>query len=666
MSITKVYKYGLLPPTMGAQEVRDQLHLAHKYRNDLTKCVRNVRDAERLAEPASLKTLMNQMALAEQKCEDLAQAIKATRQKVGSAATKAKRDPKNRAESEQAREDLRVAREDLRTIRAQVKAERTVLKPALKVSRDLIHEQWLADRRALRATYSQHGAGLRHGSYCLVENALDDSVQDLKGLWDGSEPNDPRFRRWTGEGSIGVQICGGVTIPKLGTNTFLQVDPFPNLNAGPSAARRAVSGIVPKCASKWARLRMRIGTDVANKRAPVWAEWPMILHRPLPTGAVIKDASVSVRKRGHRERWTAQLTVQMPDGWRHEPCGNGVVGVDLNFRQLGHEVVSIRREDGSFLAVEVPVLRAAWWHGEDGKNGEVRLPGKFIARMMYCEKLRSIRDERQDAMKDTVREWAKPASAAGQLPADWFPTLGQLAAWRAPEKWMRLHREWRDKRIPGDDVPFTALAQWVEKERHLHEWESFQRTSAIRWRKDLYRKVGVMLARSYGVLALENMQWNEIARKGLIQEPGRTVTAEDDGSDLHATARRNRFLVAPGDLAECLREAMTSRLGQNEKVDAAGTTDMCSSCGTVGNPAASEVKWQCAQCGVIHDRDQNAAVNICRRGRERLNGAGNPGPARQTEGGESTEQTETRRAKIARMRAEKVARMDAARKAGAI
>ncbi len=53
------------------------------------------------------------------------------------------------------------------------------------------------------------------------------------------------------------------------------------------------------------------------------------------------------------------------------------------------------------------------------------------------------------------------------------------------------------------------------------------------------------------------------------------------------------------------------------------STRMCSHCGVVGDKKPLHVReWTCG-CGVTHDRDMNAAVNILAAGRaERLNACG--------------------------------------------
>ncbi|WP_143136715.1 zinc ribbon domain-containing protein, partial [Burkholderia ubonensis] len=59
-----------------------------------------------------------------------------------------------------------------------------------------------------------------------------------------------------------------------------------------------------------------------------------------------------------------------------------------------------------------------------------------------------------------------------------------------------------------------------------------------------------------------------------------------------------------------------------EEVDESGSTQSCSSCGSKDSTTRPKGiaglrirEWACSGCGVVHDRDTNAALNILRCGR---------------------------------------------------
>jgi putative transposase len=56
------------------------------------------------------------------------------------------------------------------------------------------------------------------------------------------------------------------------------------------------------------------------------------------------------------------------------------------------------------------------------------------------------------------------------------------------------------------------------------------------------------------------------------------------------------------------------------------SSKMCSVCGTINKTLAlADREWLCASCGVVHDRDFNAAKNIKQIGLEKYSGEGIPG-----------------------------------------
>lgn len=59
-----------------------------------------------------------------------------------------------------------------------------------------------------------------------------------------------------------------------------------------------------------------------------------------------------------------------------------------------------------------------------------------------------------------------------------------------------------------------------------------------------------------------------------------------------------------------------------EEVNEAWSTQTCAACGSISGPKGREGlgirQWVCGDCGTVHDRDGNAAVNIARFGCETL------------------------------------------------
>ena len=52
------------------------------------------------------------------------------------------------------------------------------------------------------------------------------------------------------------------------------------------------------------------------------------------------------------------------------------------------------------------------------------------------------------------------------------------------------------------------------------------------------------------------------------------------------------------------------------------SSKLCSECGCVNNGLTlADREWTCPDCGAIHDRDRNAAVNILAKGLQMANGS---------------------------------------------
>ena len=94
---------------------------------------------------------------------------------------------------------------------------------------------------------------------------------------------------------------------------------------------------------------------------------------------------------------------------------------------------------------------------------------------------------------------------------------------------------------------------------------------------------------------------------------------KDADNKLSNRALSNRFLVAPSELMGALQNAAEREGLAFVKVNAAYTSKTCHACGAISKKLSGDlVEWTCPACGVVHDRDINAAINIARAGFEKL------------------------------------------------
>jgi len=606
-TMIRVYRFGLLRPTANETLIRDQMHKAHVYRNVLVELERQRRFKTRAAMSAygDIPELERAAKAAQESERALAIAIKSARAK----ARKLKTSPESKEALAAAKEARKAAMTALSLRRAELKTDE---KLALII--DAINDESLAKQKQYRES-----CGVYWGTYLLIEDAMQASRK--QPLYDGTEPSDPHFVRWQGEGRVGIQLQGGIpTATLFSGNTIIRIEK-PDERAWWSESRserRRLSRTT---------LRMRIGSD---DRAPVWAEWPMVMHREIPEFAVIKKATVSLRKKGPIEEWAVEITVDEGDSVaaRH---GEGEVGIDIGWRVIDSEI------------------RVAAWEGSDGQTGELRVPPELLSSLHKAEELRSIRDKSFNEIRDQLSSWMQYR----EMP-EWFSEQTKtIAMWRSPARLAKLVRMWRDNRFADDDSAYEIAEKWRYHDFHLWEWECCQRTKSLRRRREFYRIFSAELASKYETVVLEKFDIRPIARK-------RSVENDENENE---TARSNRQLMSVSEMRLCIVNAFRARKGKDVYVPAQNTTRECNVCHVIEIfDAANELRHTCEN-GHEWDQDFNARINILDRWTsERPGGAPVPAPARNDEKVSKTNEVkESRWVRARRLKDAKAARKIIAR-----
>jgi hypothetical protein len=615
-----VMRYGLLPPTENAELVRSQMRLAQKYRNTLVEIERGRRAAIR-----ALYGQIGDMPALEHAAKVATEAANAAAKKVKlykSAKRTGKVPEELRRELDQARVAKRDATAAWRAVRNQSRTGNTQLE---------------ADRINTLANELQKSArdhsGLYWGTSQLVDNAMDASRSSpLWGVWEGKvwcplTPNDPKFVPWKGEGQIGVQIQGGMSCTLVfAEDRRLQIRRLPDkLGRG------------ERC---YCTLRIRVGSD--DKLAPIWAEFPLKLHRPLPEGA-IKRAYVNLQKIGPREEWSLHVVVDNVPIVR--PSGAGAVGVNIGWRLL--------KEGG---------IRVAFAVDENGETHELVLSESMLSSLQKASELRSIRETRFNAAVAELSQWLKQHA----IPEWLSERTRTMHLWESMGRLAALARHWRLHRFEGDSDAYDALERWRYRDHHLWCWESDQRVQSLRQRREVYRLWAGRLADRYRTIALHEHDLSRMARRSF-----------DPDND---AARANRQLVAPSQLRLALVNAKCTRNGETVLVALGIHTQTCHACQEVDLfdaakelehtcshwevdlfDAAKELEHTCSHCGCHWDQDENNARNTLRVWVERPGEAKVVGAARKLERVDKDGNVkESKRARIARLQAEKEERAAAA------
>jgi hypothetical protein len=621
-----VYKYALASPHENFDLIDLQMRAAHRYRNTLVEIERGRRAAVRLVEaeagdmPAAQRALT--MAIGARELAD--GAIKRHR------ARSRKRD-----EPQEMRDTLRAARVAERDAAKAFRELRLKIKdsPAMIAARDAIGERAKELQRSARAN-----CGVYWGSYLLVEGAVSDSFSDTSLYNKDGHANDPAWARWTGEGSVGVQIqtatadkaTKSLTVERAasGNDSRLRIV-LPDERAWDRSGRthRECENM-----ARQAQLSIRIGS---NGRDPVWGSWRMDMHRPLPVGSTIQLATVHRKRVGPYDRWHVTFTLDVPASTRASTAGTGTIAVDVGWRVMGDE------------------LRVAGWQDDTGDRGELRLSAKDLAVLRAPEAMRSARDLRFDAARLALSVWLRDHR---EILPDWLRVISaNVHAWKAEARMVALRNRWMDARFADDEAAYDALTNWAFRARHDWAVESCARGQALRRRREKYRVWAAQLATKYDTIVIENFDKRRVAATS------RDATTENE------TARANRVLASTSELVSCMETAARSRRAALFAVPCADTTRTCPTCGLVeSRDAAAAVRLEC-ECGARWDQDVDGApLVLLARWRERPGDAKIVVSAREQEKtNENGEKKEGRWAKVARLRAEKVARMATAREADA-
>lgn len=591
-----VYRYGLLRPTENAAAAREQIRRAHAYRNTLTWIERGRRQAVRTAEETygNVPALMKTFVEADKAVSAIVEAMRKERSKTRTRAVSADLKTELKTKRDVRKEALRALRE----ARARLRDD-----PAFVQLTDDINERALILHKSARSQ-----CGVFWGTYIMVEDAM--TAAKKAPLYDGADPHNPRFSRFSGEGSLGVQLQGGMSSEHVfGSDTRIRI-----AKVDPEAWHSPVRGVRRRLSRTV--LYLRIGSDAA--RAPIWAAWPMVMHRPLPEGSAIKRVAVRCRRFANREEWSAEFTVELASA--RPTVGKGTVAIDIGWRVLPEGI------------------RIASYVGDDGERGELVLGHDVISSLQYASKLRSIRDKNFNEARGALLASLETLSEL----TPWMANIqATLPLWRNVRRLADVSVAWRENRFLGDEEAFEALEKWRYNEHHLWSWEANQRIGSLRRRQDIYRVFAKKLADRYERVVWEDFDLRDMAVKA-------DVAAE---SSENQTARSNRQAVGVSYFRRTVANAFTARGGSSETVPAADTTMTCNVCGTLNKfDKAALVAHTCDGCGATWDQDENAGHNLLARWKKH--------EAERRESAKPAAETRWERAE--RLRREKEARRSAA------
>ena len=554
---TKVYKYGLQSPTLNGRRVDEAIFLGHKFYNRLIE-IERARRAEYRAERTRR---FPELAAVEAEVAALTEQIEVAR----TAITSGKIANQTRAVDADGADNIKQLRDARKVAHARLVDMRSACKADPDFSEWVVSANTAAHEQVKSA---RNSSGLAWGTY----NLICASVQQATS----SATMDPEFQRYDGEGRIGVQIIGGMSVGDLATDTQLQIA-MSELHEGMTRGewRRASRTVV----------KMRVGSD--ENRKPIWAEFPAVVHRPLPDDARIMGAVITRRRLGVFRRWTYDLCISCESSKfdRALPCPNqeGLAAINFGWRQF---------PDG---------LRVATINNDATGIEEIRLPNKILERFTKCDDLRSIIDDRFNTIRASLTAWL--IAHKTDCPEWLAKSLEFLHTWKQPERLERVVGNWAGLRFRGDEEIYSALAEWRTKYRHLQEWQMRNRRQGLNMRKDFYRTTAAHIAQHSARMVIEAFDVRQVA---VLPKPEEELKGGP-------SARHNRFLAAISELRGCLLLAGQKYHCSVDIVKANNNTRRCNVCGKIldWDPAKKVVR-ECPECSTW-DQDVNATDNAMDR-----------------------------------------------------
>lgn len=569
---TMVYKFGVLAPTENGDLVLAQMRQANAYYNELVALERNRREEVRAIYQADddVTRLTAELEASFTELTEERQKIKATR------ISARKRIPT----AVPMKERVKAIRELIGQKKEMLKVAKKAALAAAKVELARIEDKFNALKKEKRAAFSNDG--LFWGTYLIVEQAFDAAKK--------SKSAEVHFRRWRGDGTIAVQLQGGLSTQLMCASAdqrlVVDLSPLPIPGRG---LKNGKSRPLP-------RVRLRVGS---KDRQPVWAEFPVVLHRSIPEDGIVSWAKIHRRITGTTTRWELHLTIKTAEPVKMTIAGQsvvdyggpGIVAIDLGWRSRGLDTLDPKS------------LRVAYWEDKNGTGDELLIDAQVLGQIERADTLRRTRDNTLNVLKAHLHDWL---AAQAELPMWLVEEKKHMHLWKAPRRFVLLERSWRNQRFSGDEAMYEELSRWRKHDRHLWNWEANSRRKGCAHRLEQYRRFAALLARSYDTAVLEYFDIRSVAE---------LPTPEEEETVKLPESRHQRFEAAVSELRTAIEQAFVARGGRWAHVNCRNTTRQCQYCDhtEAWEAWASIYRGGCPACGQDWDQDQNACAVLLSR-----------------------------------------------------
>jgi hypothetical protein len=552
----RVFCYALLPPISNAELVAEQMRLAERYRTRLLEIELERRTAYRSA----MRGLVPQLdAVAAELLE-----AQARLQELRSSVARAHRETASRSTPAGAATQVKAALARLKELRASARAIRSSMKsnPLLVAAAIEIDKKATLAKKKARAN-----SGLYSGTYIAIEMAVGKARASKR------DPN-PSRRRASVRLSVQKHLrdSGGIAVDDVmcGRSRKLRIDALPESTWATRAGRRG--------AKTFAHFRIQ-----SERSHPVWATFPFIMSRPLPSDGRITSAALIRRRFARRFIYELQVQIEAPSFERKlMSTAAPVAAINLGWR------------------VQSSGIRVAMVVDEFGNRQELCLANSLLKRLEHSSQIQSVRSRNLQAFKAELRQKLASVSSPPPLVATAMQTLH---LWRGAEPFSQFVLLWnKETRNAEEEQVFRFAEEWRRRDLHLLQWLAHERRRAQNHRREIYRLFAAQLARKYSVLLLEDFDLRTVVPRPNVEDPGESQPQ-----------RRNRYRAAISTLRKEL-----AYYNRTELEPAFGDTQRCHVCGS-NEPfdPAEQLEHRCRNCGAVWDQDVNSCMNKLKRFCER-------------------------------------------------
>ncbi|RLB65745.1 MAG: transposase [Deltaproteobacteria bacterium] len=565
-----IRQYGLLEPLNWDQDCAEHLYLKNKFWNTLVEIERDHRTAYRIVIDAD--EAVAEMNLKIQDIKDYIFAQDEQRKE----ARKQHRSKKG-SHTKAFDEKMKELKGQVRELSPQAKELRQKVRDQAKEALGQLEQQ---RKEAVKKAYQD--SGLWWSNYNDVIDRY--NTARVRAMKTGTEL---KFHRFDGSGGFRCQIQGGMTVEELLSGRY-NIAQIRMVDQGCFAELRG--GLERKSKQSYGSRNYKRGygvlsitvytdKDEGGKHRRRMLDFAIILHRPLPVEATLKELRVVRKRIGTDFRWDVTFTFTEKAAPIVHTHPEKFCGIKLGWKAV---------KGG---------LRVATIFDGESKPSHIVMPQVIVDKLIYVEGLRA----RIDTMTNENYEWLlkQVNEEAPKSLAEVFESL-KRAKHPHPAKFAKMVGTWSNFEGYLPDV-FEKADLRQKMCRRLSLEHQNLRDKMLRRREDFYRCRAKEITEEFGVIVLDKMDLRWMATR---------EKANGEPTELHPKARHTRNLAAISVLREWIVKQSAKTGAQINTLNIASST-ICHKCGSKVK-AGSGIVRSCLSCGTSWDKDENAAINLWR------------------------------------------------------